>query len=109
MPERPFADVCSGAVTVLKLLQLQLPPQQLRPLHSQGTRERKPLGDTAVGSGADPCGGSGAWHGGSAASGGSGEARGSAALTCQVQLQRAGRRSADQCQFGHHHIWGVGI
>lgn len=30
-------------------------------------------------------------------------------LTCQVQLQRARSSSADQSQFGHHHIWSIGI
>ena len=30
-------------------------------------------------------------------------------LTCQVQLQRARRSSADQSQLGHHHIWSIGI
>lgn len=30
-------------------------------------------------------------------------------LTCQVQLQRARSSSTDQCQFGHHYIWSIGI
>lgn len=30
-------------------------------------------------------------------------------LTCQVQFQGARSSSADQGQFGHHHIWSIGI
>lgn len=30
-------------------------------------------------------------------------------LTCQVQLQRARGSRADQSQFGHHHVWSIGI
>lgn len=114
MPERPFADVCSGAVTTSKLPLLQLPQQAAQASAEPGLQGIRSYWETRPRApGAEPCGGSGPFlcvrHSSSAASGGSGEVLGSSALTCQVQLQRARCRSTDQRQFGHHHVWGVGI